>query len=206
MLVAAVAAYGVIVWQHQRLRSAMVSSSVTSEVDSVRNQALATTGEATRRASAKDFDPAHSPDPNDSAAPRGPFVAPMAEDGRMERGARGGKKATVARKARPESGHAIRPNVQTSRAQSGAPEAVAAQGYAALTHRRYGQAVVLFKRALAGSPSNGTALFGLAEAYRESGQKTAALHTYRRYVETFPAGPNAIAARTQVRLLEGKKF
>lgn len=88
---------------------------------------------------------------------------------------------------------------------SGSPQAAAAQGYAALNHRQYDQAIVHFRQALSGNPSNGTALFGLAEAYRESGQKAAALKVYRRYVQLLPSGPDAGSARLQIRLLEGKR-
>jgi predicted Zn finger-like uncharacterized protein len=84
------------------------------------------------------------------------------------------------------------------------PQIVAAQGYAALNRRQYPQAIELFKQALTGSPLNGTALFGLAEAYRESGLKSAALKAYRRYVQLLPSGPDAGSARLQIRLLEGK--
>ena len=205
MLVAAVVAYAGIVWQHQRPRSAMISSSGMAEDESLRNHAQATASAPAPRAPAEAIEPEQASGQDDGVAPRGPLVEPMAESGRDERAARGGKRAVATRKPKAEASHAIRPNSPSSRAQPGAPEALAAQGYAALTHRQYSQAIVLFKRALVGSPSNGTALFGLAEAHRASGQKMAALLTYRRYVEAFPAGPNAIAARTQVRLLEGKK-
>jgi predicted Zn finger-like uncharacterized protein len=203
MLVAAAVAYAGIAWQRQRLRSAMISSSGTAEDESLRDHARAS--EPAARAPADDTELAQAPGRDDGVPPRGPLVEPMAENGRAESAARGGKRALAMRKPKSEAGHATRPIAQPSRAQPGAPEALAAQGYAALTHRQYPQAIGLFKRALVGSPSNGTALFGLAEAYRASGQKMAALLTYRRYVNAFPAGPNAIAARTQVRLLEGKK-
>jgi predicted Zn finger-like uncharacterized protein len=203
MLVAAAVAYAGIAWQHRRLRSAVISSSGTAEDESLRDHARASDPAA--RAPADDAEPAQAPGRDDSMAPRGPLVEPMAESGRAEGAARGGKRVLAMRKPKAEAGRAIRPISQPSRAQPGAPEALAAQGYAALTHHQYPQAIGLFKRALVGRPSNGTALFGLAEAYRASGQKMAALLTYRRYVDAFPAGPNAIAARTQVRLLEGKK-
>ncbi len=85
------------------------------------------------------------------------------------------------------------------------PQAMAAQGYAELSRRQFDQAIVHFKQALAGSPSNGTALFGLAEAYRETGQKGPALKAYRRYIQLLPSGPDAGSARLQIRLLEGKR-
>ena len=82
---------------------------------------------------------------------------------------------------------------------------MAAQGYAALNRRQFPQAIRLFKQALAGNPSNGTAQFGLAEAYRETGQKVSALKAYRRYIQILPSGPDAGSARLQIRLLEGKR-
>ena len=75
----------------------------------------------------------------------------------------------------------------------------------ALNHRQPARAVALFKRALASNPNNGTALFGLAEAYRIGNQIPAALLAYRRYVELLPSGPDAGSARHQIRILEGKK-
>jgi len=84
------------------------------------------------------------------------------------------------------------------------PQIAAAQGYAALNRRQYPQAIELFKQALAGAPTNGTALYGLAEAHRESGHKTAALRAYRRYLQILPHGPDASSARTRLRALEGK--
>lgn len=86
-----------------------------------------------------------------------------------------------------------------------APQAVAAQGYAELNRRQFDKAIVHFKQALAGNPSNGTALFGLAEAYRETGQKALALKAYRHYVQLLPSGPDAGSARLQIRLLQGKR-
>ena len=73
-----------------------------------------------------------------------------------------------------------------------------------MNRRQYPQAIELFKQALAGAPTNGTALYGLAEAHRESGHKTAALRAYRRYLQILPHGPDASSARTRLRALEGK--
>jgi predicted Zn finger-like uncharacterized protein len=87
----------------------------------------------------------------------------------------------------------------------GAAKSPAAQGYAALNRGEYAQAIGLFKRVLAQSPGNGTALFGLAEAHRGAGNKQQALQTYRRYIDILPFGPDAGSARFQLRTLEGKK-
>jgi len=94
---------------------------------------------------------------------------------------------------------------QARRASGGpSPQIAAAQGYAALNRRQFPQAIELFKQAIAGNPRNGTAQFGLAEAYRESGRKSAALRNYRRYLHMIPHGPDASSARLQIRLLEKK--
>lgn len=90
-------------------------------------------------------------------------------------------------------------------AATGTPQALAAQGYAAFDHGQYFEAIALFKRSLAGSPNNGTALFGLAESYRATGQKTLALKCYHRYVQLMPSGPDAGQARLQIRVLESPK-
>jgi predicted Zn finger-like uncharacterized protein len=84
----------------------------------------------------------------------------------------------------------------------GTPQALAAQGYVALNHRQYQQAISLFNQAIAGSPLNGTALFGIAEAYQQSGQKAQAQRAYRRYLRLIPNGPDASSARTQLNALE----
>jgi TolA-binding protein len=84
------------------------------------------------------------------------------------------------------------------------PQIAAAQGYAALNRKQFPQAIELFKQAIAGNPRNGTALFGLAEAYRESKNRKSALKAYQRYIAVMPSGPNAGEARLQIRLLEGK--
>jgi cytochrome c-type biogenesis protein CcmH/NrfG len=92
-----------------------------------------------------------------------------------------------------------------STAKPNAPQALAAQGYLALNHHQPSRAIALFKRALASNPTNGTALFGLAEAYRTSQLIALALQTYHRYVEILPSGPDAASARTHIRSLESKK-
>jgi cytochrome c-type biogenesis protein CcmH/NrfG len=75
----------------------------------------------------------------------------------------------------------------------------------ALNHHQPSRAIPLFKRALASNPNNGTALFGLAEAYRSAGQIAPALQAYRRYVELLPSGPDAGSARHSIRVLESKR-
>jgi Flp pilus assembly protein TadD len=84
------------------------------------------------------------------------------------------------------------------------PQSLAAQGYLALGHHQYLQAIKLFHKELSRSPINGTALFGLAEAYRSSGRRQHALDAYRRYVAILPHGPNVGSARFHIRNLEAK--
>jgi len=86
-----------------------------------------------------------------------------------------------------------------------AAQSPAVQGFAALNHHEYLQAIGLFKRALAESPNNGTALFGLAEAHRGAGHRKQALQAYHHYVDMRPFGPDAGAARFQIRTLEAKQ-
>jgi hypothetical protein len=94
--------------------------------------------------------------------------------------------------------------VEGSTAEPNTPQALAAQGYVALQRKNYIQAIRFFRLALMTNPPNGTALFGLAESYRASGQHAAALRAYRRYVELMPNGPDAAQTRAHLRALEGK--
>ncbi len=82
------------------------------------------------------------------------------------------------------------------------PQSAAAQGYAALHRNEFLDAIAFFKQALGAKPGNGTALFGLAEAYRGAGRLTLALQTYKRYVKGLPFGPDAGSARFHIRTLE----
>jgi hypothetical protein len=94
--------------------------------------------------------------------------------------------------------------VEGSTAEPNTPQALAAQGYVALHRQKYIQAIRFFRLALISNPPNGTALFGLAEGYRLSGQHAGALRTYRRYVELMPNGPDGAQARAHLRALENK--
>ena len=60
----------------------------------------------------------------------------------------------------------------------------------------------MFKRALAAAGGHGGALFGLAEAYRDAGDKEKALDQYRRYLDADSGGRDAPAARRQIKDLE----
>jgi predicted Zn-dependent protease len=210
MLVAAVVAYVGILWQQHRLQSAAIAPSGTAEETTPAKHAMA---ELRALPAPAPEAPAENPE-SDIAPTHAPVVEPIAEEKPAPpthllgkgRGKPSPAKPTLARKAKPQSSapaHATA--ADAGEAKVNPPAALAAQGYVALNHRQYPQAISLFKRALAGNPSNGTALFGLAEAYRGSGQAGQALQSYRRYVQILPLGPDAGSARFQIRTLESKK-
>jgi predicted Zn finger-like uncharacterized protein len=210
MLVAAGVAYAGILWQQHRLRSAAIAHSGTAEETTPEKHAVA---ELRALPAPAPEAPAEIPE-RDIAPTRAPVVEPIAEEEPVppthllgkDRGRPSPAKPALARKAKPQpSPPAHATAADAGQAKANPPAALAAQGYVALNHRQYPQAISLFKRALAGSPSNGTALFGLAEAYRGSGQASQALQSYRRYIQILPLGPDAGSARFQIRTLESKK-
>jgi predicted Zn finger-like uncharacterized protein len=140
----------------------------------------------------------------DSAEPRGLGGKPTASEGS------GAKPPSLSKKPR-SPGRPVaakigrRAKASAAGPKPGTPQALAAQGYVALNRRQYEEAISLFNQAIAGSPLNGTALFGIAEAYQQSGQKAQAQRSYRRYLRLIPNGPDANSARTQLKLLEGGK-
>ena len=103
-------------------------------------------------------------------------------------------------------------NGQPARAQKLLDEALAMQpnGVAALSGVAYLQldrhrpmaAISTFKRALGFSPEFAPALFGLAEAYRAQGEIGPAAENYRKYIAVAPGGPDAPAARRQLKEIE----
>ncbi len=103
-------------------------------------------------------------------------------------------------------------NGQPARAQKLLDEALAMQpnGVAALSGVAYLQldrqrplaAISTFKRALGLSPEFAPALFGLAEAYRAQGEIGPAAENYRKYIGVAPGGPDAPAARRQLKEME----
>ncbi|HEX3697138.1 MAG TPA: tetratricopeptide repeat protein [Polyangia bacterium] len=104
-------------------------------------------------------------------------------------------------------------NGQSGRAQKLYDEALGMQpnGVAALTGEAYVlldrekvmSSIATFRRALAARPDFPAATFGLAEAYRAQGENTQAVEIYKRYLAVSPAGPDAPAARGQIKALEG---
>ena len=214
VLVAAVVAYAGILWQHHRLRSAMISSSGTVEGLAPNKAAEVVSPTPAPPPKAENAEAAEDSAEGGGSPAHGPRVEPIADNGPAEkvpllggatkRGAQA--KPVAARKAKvqpPAAAHAQ--GSPASSAKPNAPQALAAQGYVALNHRQPAKAVGLFKRALTSNPNNGTALFGLAEAYRIGNQVPSALQAYRRYVELLPSGPDAGSARYQIRTLENKR-
>ena len=212
VLVAAVVAYAGILWQHHRLRSAMISSSGTSESSSPPSAPVVVLPTPTPTA-AQNAEAAEESAESGGANARGPVVEPIADEGpsgKIPLLGKGMKRAApirpaAARKAKTPPAMERAQGSQASAAKPGAPQTLAAQGYVALNHRQPARAIVLFKRALASNPNNGTALFGLAEAYRTANQTAPALQAYRRYIELLPSGPDAGSARHSIRVLESKK-
>jgi predicted Zn finger-like uncharacterized protein len=209
MLVAAVVAYAGILAQQYRSRSAVISSSGTAE-DGIQLK-IPTEQVAVPPASppAQNSEAA-APVESDTAPAHVPVVEPIAELDHTHLLGKGSGKAGQGKSKGAHKGKSAAatrtPAANASVAKDNTPApAIAAQGYAALNRLQYPEAIVLFKQALAGSPSNGTALFGLAEAYRGSGQTSLALKSYRRYVRSLPFGPDAGSARFQIQSLQGKR-
>jgi predicted Zn finger-like uncharacterized protein len=210
MLVAAVVAYAGILVQQYRSRSAMISSSGTTE-DGIQLK-IPTEQVVVPPAPppAQNSEAAEAPVESDTAPARGPVVEPIAELDHTHLLGKGSGKAGQGKSKGAHKGKSAAaprtPAATASVAKDNTPApAIAAQGYGALNHRQYPEAIVLFKQALAGSPSNGTAIFGLAEAYRGSGQTALALKSYRHYVRILPFGPDAGSARFQIQSLQGKR-
>jgi hypothetical protein len=199
MLVATVVAYAGILWQNHRPGTAETPApSVVPPTAPA--PAAAASAEASEESAESGGAPAH-----------GPVVEPIVNNGPGEKVPLLGKAAknVVANRAiaaRKTKGPAkAQGSAQSRAAKPDAPQSPAAQGYVALNHRQPSRAIALFKKALASNPSNGTALFGLAEAYRNGGQTAPALQSYRKYVELLPSGPDAGRALHQIRILESKK-
>jgi serine/threonine-protein kinase len=104
-----------------------------------------------------------------------------------------------------ENGQPVRAQKLLDEALSLQPNGVAAisgSAYLQLDRHRPLAAISMFKRALGISPEFAPALFGLAEAYRAQGELPGAAENYRRYLGVAPGGPDAPAARRQLRELE----
>ncbi len=211
VLVAAAVASAGILWQRHRLGGATIPSSATSESAGT-PQAPAVVVPVPTSAAAHNEAAEESEESGANA--RGPVVEPIVREGAIAKVPLLGKgtrhpaaiRTASARRMKAPSAATERPHRGPANAgKPNAPPTLAAQGYVALEHRQPSRAIALFKRALAGNPNNGTALFGLAEAHREAGQTALALQAYRHYVELLPSGPDAGSARHHIHVLESKR-
>ena len=84
-------------------------------------------------------------------------------------------------------------------------KALSGLGFVALDRGQLPAAYEFFKRALAAKPSLGPALFGMAEIHRARNEKALALQSYQRYLQLWPNGSEAAAARRQVSALQAGK-
>jgi hypothetical protein len=82
------------------------------------------------------------------------------------------------------------------------PEAIAGLGYVNLDRGRGDIAIGYFKRALASSYPG--AAYGHGEAHRQGGDSEQALAHYEKYLQLAPSGPDAAAARRQIKALQAK--
>jgi len=104
-----------------------------------------------------------------------------------------------------ENGATVRAQKLLDEALAMQPNGVAAlSGYAYLylDRQRPLAAISMFKRSLGISPEFPPALFGLAEAYRAQGQLAPAAENYRKYIGVAPGGPDAPAARRQLKEID----
>ena len=104
-----------------------------------------------------------------------------------------------------ENGSPVRAQKLLDEALAMQPNGVAAlsgSAYLLLDRQRPLAAISVFKRALGISPEFPPALFGLAEAYRAQGQLAPAAENYRKYIGVAPGGPDAPAARRQLKEID----
>lgn len=76
-------------------------------------------------------------------------------------------------------------------------------GKCALEQGRAGEAIEHYRNALSRLASYGPAIFGLAKAYRQRGDKEQAVIYYKKYLEMNPNGSGASSARDAIAKLEG---
>jgi predicted Zn finger-like uncharacterized protein len=104
-----------------------------------------------------------------------------------------------------ENGQPVRAQKLLDEALAMQPNGVAAlsgSAYLLLDRQKPLAAISMFKRALNISPEFPPALFGLAEAFRAQGELPAAADNYRKYIGVAPGGPDAPAARRQLKEIE----
>jgi hypothetical protein len=77
-------------------------------------------------------------------------------------------------------------------------------GKCALETGRTTEAIQHYQNALTRLPTYGPAIFGLAKAYRQKGDKEQAINWYKKYLELNPTGSAATVARDALAKLEGQ--
>jgi tetratricopeptide (TPR) repeat protein len=85
--------------------------------------------------------------------------------------------------------------------QPGTAEPIAGKAFCLVDLDRHDEAITLFRKALEIYPRYLPAIMGLAEAYKEKGDKKQALEYYTRYVDQAPDGPEAGIARAAIEKL-----
>jgi predicted Zn finger-like uncharacterized protein len=83
-------------------------------------------------------------------------------------------------------------------------KALAGLGFVALDRSQIPVAYEYFKRALAAKTSFPPAVFGMAEIHRARHEKSLAVQSYQRYLQVAPNGHEAVAARRQLKALQGR--
>ena len=84
-------------------------------------------------------------------------------------------------------------------------KALAGLGFVALDRGQVPAAYEFFKRTLSIKGTYGPGLFGMAEIHRTRGEKALALQSYQRYLQLWPKGSEAAAARRHVTALQARK-
>ncbi|MBK7863111.1 MAG: zinc-ribbon domain-containing protein [Archangiaceae bacterium] len=81
-------------------------------------------------------------------------------------------------------------------------EALTGRGLCLLDMAKPLQAEPVLEQAVKLNPRYAPAIMGLAESYRFQGKKDAAIATYQRYLDSFPNGPEANVARSNIERLK----
>lgn len=81
-------------------------------------------------------------------------------------------------------------------------EALTGKGLCYLDMAKPVQAEPVLEQALKMNPRYAPAIMGLAESYRFQGKKESAVNMYQKYIDTFPNGPEAGVARSNIERLK----
>ena len=76
-------------------------------------------------------------------------------------------------------------------------------GYEAFRTEEYDTAIENLEKAFKYDPSNGEALYNLAQAYNRSGDTDKAVETYKQVIELFPDTEKARKSENYIKELEG---